>query len=84
MDPKTRYYFRFCIKILAAVFTLIGIVYIQNKINTPKTRDNTKGAEGGGTYNFLENCRRPVRKIGFMKTHKTASTTVQNILMRYS
>jgi len=29
------------------------------------------------------NCRHPVSKVGFMKTHKTASSTVQNILMRY-
>ena len=27
--------------------------------------------------------KRPVTKIGFLKTHKTASSTVQNILMRY-
>jgi len=26
----------------------------------------------------------PVSKLGFMKTHKTASSTVQNILMRYT
>ena len=84
MDPKTCYFFRFCLKILAVVFTLLGIVYIKNKINTPITRDSTEGVVGGGTNNFLENCRRPVSKIGFMKTHKTASTTVQNILMRYS
>lgn len=28
-------------------------------------------------------CSQPVNKVGFMKTHKTASSTVQNILMRY-
>ena len=30
-----------------------------------------------------QSCTRPVAKVGFMKTHKTASSTVQNILMRY-
>ena len=29
-------------------------------------------------------CQSPVSKLGFMKTHKTASSTVQNILMRYT
>lgn len=29
-------------------------------------------------------CSKPVSKVGFMKTHKTASSTVQNILMRYA
>jgi len=28
-------------------------------------------------------CTKPITKVGFMKTHKTASSTVQNILMRY-
>ena len=28
-------------------------------------------------------CSAPVTKVGFMKTHKTASSTVQNILFRY-
>jgi len=28
-------------------------------------------------------CTQPVSKVGFMKTHKTASSTIQNILMRY-
>ena len=30
-----------------------------------------------------DQCSAPVQKIGFMKTHKTASSTVQNILLRY-
>ena len=30
-----------------------------------------------------DQCSAPVEKIGFMKTHKTASSTVQNILLRY-
>lgn len=29
-------------------------------------------------------CSEPVSKVGFMKTHKTASSTIQNILMRYA
>eukprot|EP00092_Neocalanus_flemingeri_P013696 GFUD01014772.1.p1 GENE.GFUD01014772.1~~GFUD01014772.1.p1 ORF type:complete len:468 (+),score=86.57 GFUD01014772.1:70-1473(+) len=31
----------------------------------------------------LRSCSDPVSKVGFMKTHKTASSTVQNILLRY-
>jgi len=36
------------------------------------------------TEKFKSNsCSEPISKVGFMKTHKTASSTVQNILMRY-
>ena len=28
-------------------------------------------------------CKAPVDKVGFMKTHKTASSTIQNILLRF-
>lgn len=31
----------------------------------------------------LSSCSKPITKVGFMKTHKTASSTVQNIIMRY-
>ena len=31
----------------------------------------------------INSCSEPVTKVGFMKTHKTASSTIQNILMRY-
>lgn len=31
----------------------------------------------------LSNLQGPVKKIGFLKTHKTASSTIQNILLRY-
>ena len=31
----------------------------------------------------FSSCSKPVEKVGFMKLHKTASSTIQNILMRY-
>ena len=30
-----------------------------------------------------QSCTNPVNKVGFMKTHKTASSTIQNIFMRF-
>ena len=30
-----------------------------------------------------KSCSRAIDKVGFMKTHKTASSTIQNILLRY-
>lgn len=43
------------------------------------TYNNGRGQQ---TQNITNSCSQPVRKIAFMKTHKTASSTVQNILMR--
>ena len=33
--------------------------------------------------NYSSSCQAPVDKVGFMKTHKTASSTIQNILLRF-
>jgi len=35
------------------------------------------------TMNDNRSCQAPVDKVGFMKTHKTASSTIQNILLRF-
>ena len=47
-------------------------------------RDAEKIAKKGriGPFNEYTNCTR-VKKIAFLKTHKCASSTVQNILMRF-
>lgn len=54
----------------------------------PKEREELlrqllSNANSSGHHRSTPACREPVQKVGFMKTHKTASSTVQNILMRY-
>lgn len=56
---------------------------------------NNQGSNNHGTSlapEFVRNARhvevkqkacRPVKKFGFLKTHKCGSTTVQNMLLRY-
>nr|XP_026695791.1 galactosylceramide sulfotransferase-like isoform X1 [Ciona intestinalis] len=59
----------------------INTIYQQSKVETwknklPKTKEPT--------YKAPEKSCEPITKIMFMKTHKTASTSVMNIIERYA
>ena len=55
------------------------------RLTETSVRDNIRFGRFVSLHNQTEkkSCQAPVDKVGFMKTHKTASSTIQNILLRF-
>ena len=56
---------------------------LQHGIQTKQLNESLSTQNIGLVEEESSVCSQPISKVGFMKTHKTASSTVQNILMRY-
>jgi len=61
-----------------AIFHKVATKDLELDLHEEKTRKLLEKEEVQSN-----SCSQPISKVGFMKTHKTASSTVQNILMRY-
>jgi len=61
-----------------------NVAYKELSVDLHEEKTKQLIKEGNSVHNQLKTCSKPVSKLGFMKTHKTASSTVQNILMRFT
>ena len=66
------------IKLIFAQILIVALIFV--KIYTDSTNQRIQG-ENRGLSDKEEECERP-NSIFFMKTHKTASSTVQNLFFR--
>jgi len=66
-----------------AIFHNVATKELETDLHAEKTMKLLKEEHSATGKNFLNSCSQPISKVGFMKTHKTASSTIQNILMRY-
>ena len=71
-----------CIAICIISFSL----YFLNLMNSFVISDKLLNFPALSAYNKnnFEKCSSKVTKIGFLKTHKCSSTTLQNILIRFA
>jgi len=67
----------FILKLFSSIVFLFLLSY-----NFTDTRTYNRGESNGNRSETIHYCA-PKKKIGFLKTHKCASSSIQNILLRY-